>query len=173
MIAYLSALQHVLDNLNHAQINKVVKLLEGSKNVYVVGNGGSHSTAEHFATDLIKFGNKKAYTLSNLAQLTMAANDYTYEHSFSWLLRKYCQQDDVVIGITTSGASANVLRSVFFDVRVKTVFITGANGHYMAKKADSAIIIPTTNTQLIEDVSLILCHIITKQLEERKKKCQK
>lgn len=171
MIRYAKNLQSVVSRLDFAQIGKVVDFLNvnSHRNIFVVGNGGSQATAEHFVTDLLKMGGMKAHSISNCSLFTMASNDFGYGHGFSWLLTRYCASNDIVIGITTSGKSENIVRSLIWDTRVKTVLITGAKGKKFAKQIDFPIVIDSENTQIIEDVSLVVCHMISVELCKRRK----
>ena len=97
MTHYLDELSQVLKGVNLEDVNKVVSLIRKAKNVYILGNGGSQSIAEHFVVDLVKYGGKRAYSL-NCSLVTMAGNDYGYEHSFSWLIDHYANEGDLIIG---------------------------------------------------------------------------
>ncbi len=163
---YIHSLDKILWSLDVKQIDKVIEIIKKANNVYVVGNGGSSALAEHFVVDLIKFGNKKAYSLSNSSLYSMLVNDYGHEHSYRWVLDKICSKDDLVIGITTSGKSENILRALIGHIRVKSVLITGKNGRRIAEDMDGCIVIDDTNTQILEDVFSILCHIIAIKLGE-------
>lgn len=168
MISYSKSISETLNQLPYEQIQSTALLIEEAKSIFVIGNGGSQATAEHFVTDLIKLSGKKAHTVSNTSLLTMAGNDFGYEHSFSWLIDRLSSDGDLIIGISTSGKSKNVLRSLVGNTKVKTVLISGPGGLDFSKHLDSNIIIPSTNTQILEDVSSIVCHMISLELERRR-----
>lgn len=161
---YINHLNKVVTGLNKNQISNVVNLLHKSKNIYVIGNGGSASLSEHFVVDLIKFGNKKAYTLTNSSLYTMLVNDYGHNHSFRWIIDKICNKGDIIIGISTSGKSENILRALVGNLRIKSIFISGKNGTKIAKELDACIIVDDEHTQILEDTFSILCHMIALEL---------
>ena len=163
---YIHHLDKVLHSLDIKQVNKVVDLIKKVNSIYVIGNGGSSALAEHFVVDLIKFGNKKAYSLSNPSFYTMLVNDYGHRHSFTWAINKLCCKNDLVIGISTSGTSENIVRALVCNTKVKSILITGKNGRKIAEDMDGCIVVDDTHTQTLEDVFSILCHMIALRLGE-------
>ena len=163
---YLHHINKVLNSLNVNQIDSVVKLIKNANNVYVIGNGGSAALADHFCIDLIKFGNKKAYSLSNPSLYSMLVNDYGHRHSFKWVIDKLCCKNDLIIGITTSGKSENIIQAMIGNLRIKSVLITGKNGRSIAQEMDGSIVVDDVHTQTLEDVFSILCHMISIRLGE-------
>lgn len=90
-------------------MNDLVKLIKDCKGmIYLCGNGGSASTAEHFATDLVKKGYRAIALSSNTALITMIANDYGYERIFSEQLGVFADSSDLLITISCSGTSDNI-----------------------------------------------------------------
>ena len=166
MVDYFHKIVAVLNQVDKKSINRVVGLIQSSDRIYIIGNGGSQATAEHFAVDLLKYGGKRAYALSSSAMLTMSSNDFGYEHSFNWLLSRYLDKNDLIFGISTSGKSLNILRAFFSRLDVKSVFLTGLWGKNEAKNVSEAIIINSKQTQILEDISLIICHNIALKLNE-------
>ena len=163
---YIHHLNQVLNYLNTDQINNVIKLIQQSNNVYVIGNGGSSAIADHFVVDLIKFGHKNAHTLSNPSLYSMLVNDYGHEHSLKWIVDRICKKNDLIIGITTSGKSENILHALIGHVDIKSVLITGKNGRRIAEDLDGCIVVDDDHTQTLEDIFSILCHIIAIKLGE-------
>jgi D-sedoheptulose 7-phosphate isomerase len=99
------------------------------KSVFICGNGGSAANAEHFATDLFKKG-VRAYCLgSNSSIITMIANDYGYENIFSLQLRIYAKPGDLVVLISCSGTSANIVKARKIS-KLEYVEIYGGEGSY-------------------------------------------
>jgi D-sedoheptulose 7-phosphate isomerase len=91
----------------------MIKTIKNAKHVYVCGNGGSASTAEHLVNDLFSVG-IKAYCLnSNVSIITMIANDYGYEFIFSKQLELYAESGDMLITISCSGVSPNILNAIY------------------------------------------------------------
>ena len=165
---YLHHLSKVLNSLDIDQINNVVKLIKEANNIYVIGNGGSSALSDHFVVDLIKFGNKKAYSLSSPSLYSMLVNDYGHSHSFKWVVDKLCVKNDLVIGITTSGKSENILRALIGNNKIKSVLMTGKSGKKIAQEMDGYIVVDDTHTQTLEDVFSILCHMISIRVGEEK-----
>ena len=163
---YIHHLDKILWNLDVAQINKIVDIIRKANNVYVIGNGGSSAIADHFVVDLIKFGHKNAHTLSNPSLYSMLVNDYGHGHSLKWIVDRICKKNDLIIGLTTSGKSENILRALIGRVDIKSVLITGKNGRRIAEDLDGCIVVDDDHTQTLEDVFSILCHIIAIKLGE-------
>ncbi len=166
MITYIDNIKKVLDDIKVKDLYDVADIIMKSNTVYVFGNGGSCATADHFIVDLLKYANKRAFSLSSMSLLTMISNDYGYDNSFRWVIQKVCSPGDVFIGISTSGKSENVLKALLCDIGVKTVLITGECNIEASQYADKHVVIPSCNTQIIEDVSLIVCHMIAIEIKK-------
>ena len=137
--------------------------------VYVMGNGGSSSTASHFVNDLVKIGRIKAMCLTdNTPLLTAYANDLDYSQIFVELLRPVLRRNDLVVGISTSGRSRNVLKALKYAGKIGAFRLgfTGGNGGDLKDLVDLCLIVPSENTQRIEDIHLIFCHLIALMLKE-------
>lgn len=93
-------------------MNKLIEQIEKAYNIYLIGNGGSASTAEHFATDLVKKGYRAVALSSNTALITMIANDYGYNRVFEKQLRLFADSSDLLITISCSGKSENILVAI-------------------------------------------------------------
>lgn len=134
-------------------MNIYTEAIKKAKRVYVCGNGGSASTANHFVNDLVKLCGIRAYSLcSNEALLTAIANDDNYRKIFTEQLQVYAEIGDLVITISTSGKSANILE---------------AHGYCKGMGLDYiAFPIYGGRTQLAEDQHLMLTHIICQELVE-------
>lgn len=87
----------------------LIKLIKEARFIWICGNGGSASTAEHFANDLVKKGYPAIALSANTALITMIANDYGYENIFSKQLNTYATEDDLLITISCSGTSKNII----------------------------------------------------------------
>ena len=92
-------------------VNKLIKLIKKAKFIWICGNGGSASTAEHFATDLVKKGYRAVALSSNTSITTMIANDYGYDEIFKKQLKVYGQAGDLLITISCSGTSPNIVKA--------------------------------------------------------------
>jgi len=176
---YIHRLQQTLDNLPLAQIERVIERLlqaqQERKTVFIFGNGGSASTASHFACDLGKGtalpGVPRLRVISltdNVELITAWANDTAYEHIFAEQLRGLVEPGDVVIGISGSGQSKNVLNAIALAHRVgaTTVGLSGFDGGSLADMVDISVVVPSNCMERIEDVHLILEHTISTVVRE-------
>lgn len=172
---YLERLRQVIDGINHIETERFVDLLlkvrESGKTVFFVGNGGSAATSSHFANDL-SIGTRqqekpfKVFSLvDNVATLSAIGNDYGYDQVFAQQLRVYGQKGDLLVGISASGNSPNLLRAfeVGRELGLMTVSITAFDGGKLKKIADHSVHVPTNAGEYgpAEDAHLILDHLIT------------
>jgi D-sedoheptulose 7-phosphate isomerase len=177
--AYVENLQETLARLPMAQIERVIETLIDAqwsrRTVYIFGNGGSASTSSHFACDLGKntalSGLPRLRVISltdNVELITAWANDTAYEHIFAEQLRGLVEPDDVVIGISGSGRSANVLNAIALarQIGATTIGLTGFEGGLLASMVDIPIVVPSDSMERIEDVHLILEHLICTTIRE-------
>lgn len=172
--AYLSEMRATLTNLPLDKIERVVRLLREARTrrrrVFLFGNGGSAATASHLACDLAKgtSGNGRprlrALALTdNMPLISAWANDTAYENIFAQQLQDHVEPGDVVIGISGSGLSPNVLSGVRAarTAGAITVGLTGFDGGRLKDLVDICIIVPDSNIDKVEDVHLMLGHVIT------------
>jgi len=171
--AYLSHLQQTLADLPSGLIDQAVNLLLESarrgRKVFICGNGGSASTASHFACDLAKNtivpGAPRFQVVAltdNMALMTAWANDTAYDNVFAAQLEPLVQAGDVVIGISCSGNSANVLKALSLarERRATTIGFTGDQGGRLKELVDLCIHAPSPHIEQQEDVHLALEHCI-------------
>ena len=176
---YLMDLRNTLDNLPVEKIDQVVQLLHFSRlnghQVFIMGNGGSASTASHFVCDLAKNtaypqvpGFKVIGLTDNMAIFSALGNDHGYENVFVDQLRNFVQPNDVAIAISASGNSENVIRAVELanEVGAYTIGLTGNNGGKLGRIVQLEIRVPSNNVQHIEDIHLSLEHMICSNLIE-------
>lgn len=157
-----------------------VRLLEGAKNdlsVWLAGNGGSASTAEHWETDLtyVRFRSRltvpKVQSLTpNSSLITAIANDLEYEDIFSLALERKAKPGDLFIAISASGNSPNILRSLTFakQIHLETFSLLGFNGGQAKSLSDSYIHVETELGEygIVEDIHVSICHAVTERLRE-------
>jgi D-sedoheptulose 7-phosphate isomerase len=143
--------------------------LNNSKHIFVCGNGGSASTASHFACDIVKgasFNREKRFRIlaltDSLPTLTAYSNDVNYECVFAEQLKNFAQPGDLVMAISGSGNSANVLRAIEYanSIGCKTIALTGRDGGKLGPMANLNIQIPVPHMGRIEDAHMIVCHMI-------------
>jgi D-sedoheptulose 7-phosphate isomerase len=170
---YIGAVKQALDGVRLDCLAVVAHLLleayERNSQIFVMGNGGSSATASHFVNDLAKgivvpgFKRFKAIGLTDNTPLVTAwANDAAYEDIFKEQLENFLQPLDVVIGISGSGNSANVLNAIAFANQrsAVTIGLTGFQGGKLKDLAQYCIIVPSHTMERIEDVHLTLTHLL-------------
>jgi D-sedoheptulose 7-phosphate isomerase len=176
---YVEELKGVLDQLAAEPIQATIDLLHHArltgKQIFIMGNGGSASTASHFVCDLAKNTRKDGWShfkviglSDNVAIMTAYANDEGYENVFAQQLANLVQAGDVVIGISTSGNSPNVLRAVEVANRARatSVGFTGFDAGQLGGMVDIHVHVPSDCIEQVEDIHLMLEHLITKALRE-------
>lgn len=150
-------------------IEALLRALESERFVYVMGNGGSAANAEHFANDLGKGGQRgfprrfKVLSLaSNVSLMTAWANDTAYDQVFAEQLRNFVGTGDVVMAISGSGNSPNVLNALTLARQrgAVTVGLTGFDGGALKSLCDHCVIVPSDNMQHIEELHLVVLHAI-------------
>jgi len=177
--SYLSSLQETLNELPKENIVSVIELLKSARldgrQVFIMGNGGSASTATHFVCDLAKNTRKdglphfKVIGLAdNMALFSAYANDEGYENVFSQQLANLVLPDDIVIGISASGNSMNVLNALALAKSRKaiTVGFTGFDGGQMAPMVDLNVHVNSSIIEHVEDIHLMLEHMIVKSIKD-------
>lgn len=181
--SYIESLKKILDSFPHSQFDLIVGALleayENNRHVFVMGNGGSGATASHFACDINKgtcarLEKKfKVICLNDSTPTIMAyANDYSYEDIFVEQMKNFFKHGDVIMGISGSGNSENVLKAIRYAGRNcgKTIGISGYEGGELAKLVDISLIVQSDDMQKIEDVHMICVHIIMQTLDRAIKK---
>jgi len=146
---------------------------EGKK-LILFGNGGSATDASHIAAEFVNRFKKERPGLpaialnTDMAVITSIANDYDFSEVFSRQLKSLSEDGDVVIAISTSGSSSNVLKAM--DVakkkKLRIIVFTGAKGEKLASKADYAFIVPSDNTPRIQETHITLGHVLCQMVEE-------
>jgi len=141
--------------------------------IYIFGNGGSASDAQHIAAELIGRYKTERRPIGAVALttdtsvLTAWSNDYEYETVFARQLAGLARPGDIAWGLSTSGNSPNVLRAfeVAADMGVHTLALTGRSGGRMAEIADCAVVVPLTDTPRIQEAHLITYHTLCEVLD--------
>lgn len=178
-VDYLTGLLKGIDFLAFERAAKIVETARRQGNtIFVAGNGGSAATANHFANDLI-WGTRgpqaplvKAFSLSaNISSVTALGNDAGYENVFVEQLKNWLQPQDVVILISASGNSPNVVKAAQFakEHRAIAVGLTGFDGGLLKQICDTTIHVasPKGDYCPVEDVHMALCHMLTTYLRLR------
>ena len=171
---HINEVRSVLGKIPIGAIERVVEIIldayANSGHVYVVGNGGSATNAAHFACDLSKAtiveGRARMRVTSladNIALLTAWANDTSYEKVFSEQLTNLLNPGDVVIAISASGNSPNVVSAVRAArlMGASTVGLVGFSGGRVLETVDAAVHVPSNDYGVVEDCHSVLEHAIT------------
>lgn len=177
---YLSAVKGLMDQIPEQSIESLAAALEeawrSDRRVLVMGNGGSSATASHIVNDLQKCiqldcGRAlKVLCLSDCTPLVLAwANDTEYANVFSPQVECWAEPGDLVIAISGSGNSPNVIRAVETANRLgaKTFGLSGYRGGKLVNLAHECIVVPCDNMQQIEDLHMVILHIVFSLLRDR------
>ena len=187
--SYLSEMKGIIENMPVGAIDRAIELLfdawQRGSQIFTCGNGGSASTATHFACDLSKTtiveGKKrfKAYCLNdNIPLMTALINDEGFDNLFYEQLKNLFQEGDVLICISVHGGagrdkaslwSQNLLKAMKYakDMGGKTIGFAGFDGGPMKKIADACVVVPANSTPHVESFHLALEHLICSCLRER------
>ena len=177
---YIALLQQTINEMPLEPVVRVIELLHSArlsgKQVFIMGNGGSASTATHFVCDLAKNTRSagwpafKALGLTdNMALFSAYANDDGYENVFSEQLANLLMADDIVIAISASGNSKNILNGILYakSQNALTIGFTGFDGGSLCSLVDINLHVNSSIIEHVEDIHLMLEHMIVKSLRER------
>jgi len=177
---HLERLDGALSALSHEHLEALAEILfrayRNDKQVFTLGNGGSSSTASHIAADLAKntIGpNMRRFRISSLnenaAIVTALANDLGYEYVFVEQLVNLIRAGDVLVVVSASGNSPNVLHAMRYAQAqsAEVVGLLGFDGGEAAKLADVALVVPSDDYGVVEDVHLVINHILVKHFKAR------
>jgi D-sedoheptulose 7-phosphate isomerase len=154
--------------------NVIANAFNKGKKLILFGNGGSATDASHLAAEFVNRFEKERPSLpaialnTDMAVITAIANDYDFSEIFSKQLKSLSDEGDVVIGISTSGSSANVLKAMEVAKKKKliTIALTGMKGDKFASKAQYAFIVPSDKTPRIQETHITLGHVLCRMVEE-------
>ncbi len=170
---YVQELTALLQQIDHATLEHIAQLLcatrEQRNTIFCCGNGGSAATAMHFAMDLAKLtarpGQPRLRVMSlndSVPAQTAIANDIDFREVFAEQLAGFMAPGDIVIGFSTSGRSPNVLRAMEYanEHGGVSIGITGSAESALRSIARYVVSIPATNVQRVEDVSMVVTHLL-------------
>lgn len=172
--------QQLLGNeeLLHA-INKAAQLIvaafKNGNRIYFCGNGGSAADAQHLAAEFSGrfYADRKALPAEalhcNTSYLTAVANDYSYDLVYARLIEGIGNSGDVLIGLSTSGNSANIVKAfeVAASKHMHVISLTGLTGGLMKSQAEILLNVPSTDTPRIQECHIMIGHIICQLVEEQ------
>jgi D-sedoheptulose 7-phosphate isomerase len=170
---YVSRHKAALDSIPLASVARLVALLRqalaGDRQIFVFGNGGSAANASHFITDLGKGASDKVgrrfrcLSLNdNVSWMTALANDYAYEDVFVRQLENYARPGDVVMAMSVSGSSPNVVKALAWAKKtgLTTIALIGGKRGEMARIAEHVVVIDSLHYGRVEDAQMGICHMI-------------
>lgn len=170
---YIKAETTLLNGMDTAAVKKVLEAFleayEKEASIYVFGNGGSSSTASHLANDFNKgiseYMEKKFHVKclnDNMATVLSVANDIGYQDIFSFQLKNKVKKGDLVIGISGSGNSQNVVEALKYAKEKGAVTIgwVGFDGGKVSEISDITFHVPVNDMQLVEDMHMVLTHLL-------------
>lgn len=152
----------------------IIAALKKNNKILIAGNGGSAADAQHFAAELAgqfvyqRKGLPAIALTTNSSIATAISNDFGYEHVFSRQLEGLGAKDDVFFGISTSGNSKNIILTcqIARQLGLKSIGLLGKNGGNMASHCDLPIIVPSSNTQAIQECHILIIHIICQMIDD-------
>jgi D-sedoheptulose 7-phosphate isomerase len=170
---YKQELLRTINSIDLEKVNQAIHWFEEARDrrrhIFVCGNGGSASTASHFACDMVKgasYGCTSRFRImaltDSLPTITAYSNDVSYDCVFAEQLRNFAEPGDLLLAISGSGNSPNVLRAVEYanETGCRTVALTGRDGGKLGKIAQLNIQVPVPHMGRIEDAHMIVCHMI-------------
>jgi D-sedoheptulose 7-phosphate isomerase len=170
---YVSAQKAALDSIPAPAVEQLIRVmrhaLQEDRQIFVFGNGGSAANASHFITDLGKGASDKVgrrfrcLSLNdNVSWMTALANDYAYEDVFVRQLENYARPGDVVMAMSVSGSSPNVVKALAWAKKtgLTTIALIGGKRGEMARIAEHVVVIDSLHYGRVEDAQMGICHMI-------------
>ena len=170
---YIELEKEILDKLDIDEINKAINLIVDTKdndgNIYIFGNGGSSATASHIVNDFNKgiseYIDKKFNFIcltDNFSSVMAIANDIGFEEIFRFQLKNKLKENDILIGISGSGNSKNVLNAVEYgkEMGCKVIGFTGYDGGKLYELSDIHLHVPVNSMQITEDIHMVFDHLM-------------
>ena len=170
---YRKKLLETIEAIDIAKVRQAIEWLRQARDegrqIFVCGNGGSASTASHFVCDMVKgasYGREKRFRIlaltDSLPTITAYSNDVAYDCVFVEQLKNFARPGDVVMALSGSGNSENVIQAVEYanSIGCRTIGLTGRDGGRLGRAAQLEINVPEPHMGRIEDAHLIVCHMI-------------
>jgi D-sedoheptulose 7-phosphate isomerase len=180
---YLNELKRATESLDLEELKSITDIFfetyKKGKDFYIVGNGGSASTASHFACDLGKGtlenynNNQRRFRVQsltdNVAVMTAYGNDLNYNEIFSQQLKNLIRSEDILIAISASGNSPNIVKAVEIanEYKALSIGLLGFGGGKLKDMVTNKIIIDSHDYGIVEDLHLSIVHMISQSLKER------
>lgn len=157
----------IFDEKMRFKMKQIKELINSSQRLFFIGNGGSQAACSHLAEDFCKVANKPAMSLEGSSFITCLANDYGYEFAYVEWLKRFCTSDDLVVAISSSGKSANIVNALTYatEIGAKTVTLTAHKHRNPCHLlGDVAIHLPTKNYGVAECYHQMILHIILDEI---------
>lgn len=177
LINYSNQIHRGIKNINNKSLTEAVNLIEKKilqeKNIFVCGNGGSAAISNHYIADYLKLLREKTKKKvkitslsSNFELITAISNDLSYNKIFSYQLESLAKKSDLLILISSSGNSKNIVNALKFAKQnsIDTIGFSGFNGGYLKNNCDISLHLNNSSYQLSEDSHHILMHFIMNEL---------
>lgn len=171
---YFETLKKTVDQVDKKEIQKAMEILvkarDEKKYIFIMGNGGSAATASHYAGDFNKglsLNRNKRFRFvalnDNAPTVLSLANDVSYDSIFVEQLKNFLDEGDIVIAISGSGNSKNIINAVEYAKQKGNTVIgmTGYSGGKLKELSDIQLHVPLDNMQVVEDVHMVFCHLMT------------
>jgi D-sedoheptulose 7-phosphate isomerase len=167
--AHKTALDSIPQDAVAGLIETLRKALDAGRHIFVFGNGGSAANSSHFVTDLGKGASDKigrrfrCLSLNdNVSWMTAIGNDYAYEDIFVRQLENYGQPGDLVLALSVSGSSPNVVKAVKWanEHELETIALVGGKRGALGQSARHVIAIDSTHYGRVEDAQMTICHML-------------
>lgn len=182
ILEYINLEKQILDSLDVSAINDMMQAIQEAyqqeKRIYIFGNGGSSATASHYQNDFNKGLSEnlqKKFNMvclnNDLPTIMAIANDISFDEVFRYQLKGRIQPGELVIAISGSGNSANVINAVKYTKEQgnKVIGLCGYSGGKLKELADIAVHVNINNMQVVEDIHMILDHLIVTVLMKQLK----
>ncbi len=157
----------------HEAVERILRVLGYGGQIYICGNGGSAADSQHFAAELAgrfereRRGFPVISLTTDTSALTSIGNDYGFDHIFSRQLEALAKPGELLIVISTSGNSANILRAVKYarECNIQTVGLLGRDGGKLASLVDVPLTINVDNTARIQEAHILILHMLCEAIE--------
>lgn len=171
LVMYKMDVETCIQGLSTYRLEEIAKaIIECRGTIYILGNGGSLATALHLSCDLSKNTGKpiRTDTLSELPKVTAYANDIGYDSIYQMQLFSKLRPGDMLINISNSGNSQNLINATKFvkDCGNIVISLLGYSGGQLKDMSDLYVLVSSTNIRVVEDVHMVICHMLTKLVEK-------
>ena len=153
----------VESNTVRSQIEEAIAFLKKSERIFFIGNGGSNSICSHMMEDYFKIGRFPTFAFSDASLITCFANDYGYENAMEEWLKLHFKKTDLLVSVSSSGESKNILNATHLAKREggKTITLTGfKEGNTLSKLGDLNFYLPASNYGIVECFHQVILHAV-------------